>query len=200
MLSNQEPTQLQEVILRQSPPDLKLNLPLNDLKERYQSGERSFVGEDFNSSDLSGLTLIGCDFRNSNFFQTDLNKCNLDKCDFRGANLREANLRETSLKKADLSGAYLNEADLSGANLSHAILKDTNFQNVKCNRTQIRGITLPNGSKMPVPHLAKGRLDEGDLEKIRNRTLANYKRLAGLIVVSIIVLFLEWVNRTLNLL
>ena len=105
MLSNQEQTQLQEVILRQSPPDLKLNLPLNDLKERYESGERSFVGEDFNSSDLSGLTLIGCDFCNSNFFQTDLNKCNLDKCDFRGANLREANLRETSLKKADLTGS-----------------------------------------------------------------------------------------------
>ncbi len=89
----------------------------NQLKQRYDKGDRSFQKADLSGVDLSGLDLREADFRGADLYGTQFMDSLLGRADFsEGTNLGYA-----KLNGADLSGANLSGANLEGASLERAI-------------------------------------------------------------------------------
>ena len=104
-----------------------------EIKHRYEVGERNFANYNLHEINLTGLNLSGINFKNS-----DLSFANLEKADLSGANLSNCNLKCANLKGANLTGAILSESDLSfsklnGANLHKVHGKNANFQEAHLN-------------------------------------------------------------------
>jgi uncharacterized protein YjbI with pentapeptide repeats len=97
---------------------------ISELLERYQNGERYFVGCDFDDRI--------CDFRDLNLQEINLSKSFIAG-DFRGANLSKADLSNSNLKtcdfrKANLNGASFEKSALCATYFDEAIFENTNFE------------------------------------------------------------------------
>jgi uncharacterized protein YjbI with pentapeptide repeats len=94
-----------------------------DLQERYDSGERKFVG----------INLRGVNLRNAY-----LNRANLENADLRDADLTLANLGGANLKGADLTGATLESTNLFAAyyDLKTKLPKEINPENYRMIRAE----------------------------------------------------------------
>lgn len=89
----------------------------NQLKQRYNEGDRSFQKADLSGVDLSGLDLREADFRGADLYGTQFMDSLLCRADFsEGTNLGYAKLNGTDLSEANLIGA-----NLEGASLERAI-------------------------------------------------------------------------------
>lgn len=89
----------------------------NQLKQRYDEGDRSFQNTDLSGVDLSGLDLREADFRGADLYGTQFMDSLLCQANFsEGTNLGYA-----KLNGADLSGANLSSANLEGSSLERAI-------------------------------------------------------------------------------
>ncbi len=86
----------------------------NELRQRYDEGDRSFQKADLSGVDLSGLDLREADFRGADLYGTQFMDSLLCRADFSEG---------TNLGYAKLNGADLSEANLSGANLEGASLE-----------------------------------------------------------------------------
>lgn len=84
------------------------------LKQRYESGDRTFQKLDLSGADLSGVDLRDADFRGSDFYGARLMDSLLNRVNFS---------ENTNLAYTDLSGADLSESNLCGANLEGANLE-----------------------------------------------------------------------------
>jgi WD40 repeat protein len=89
-----------------------------ELRARYNSGQRNFQGidlqeENFTWTDLSGVDLSDANLRGVNFSAATL----------KDALLKQANLTFANLSRVDLTGATLCGANLEGVNLSDAHLE-----------------------------------------------------------------------------
>jgi hypothetical protein len=94
----------------------------NQLKQRYDEGDRNFQKADLSGVDLSGLDLREANFRGADLYGTKLMDSLLCRADFSGgANLEYANLRGADLSEANLSGANFAGASLDGAIAQGAI-------------------------------------------------------------------------------
>jgi len=94
---------------------------------------RSLVGANLESCNLSGRDLIGVDLaganlRGANLGLAKLVNANLSGADLRNADLSSANLTGAELRNADLRAANLNYADVSGADLTGANLTGSSGQ------------------------------------------------------------------------
>lgn len=123
---------------RQTYPDVQAFEP--DLHEAYLC-EADLSGIDFHDADLTEANLQQADLRHANLHNTDFRHANLQNADLsdanlsrarlHGAELRGAKLCRANLAEADLSNADLRGADLLGADLTKAILKHTQFDEIK---------------------------------------------------------------------
>jgi Pentapeptide repeats (8 copies) len=86
----------------------------NQLKQRYESGDRTFRKLDLSGAELSGIDLRDADFSGSDLYGAKLMDSLLNRANFSD---------RTNLAYADLSGANLSEANLIGANLEGANLE-----------------------------------------------------------------------------
>jgi uncharacterized protein YjbI with pentapeptide repeats len=138
-----------------------------ELKVRYQAGER-----DFSSCELSGVVLSGANLsdvildganlsyailRGANLSHAQLRKANLD-----GADLYEAILDEATLKEANLEGALLDGASAQGANFRHAGLRDAHLSAVKMQNADLRGADLRRVNLLKA-NLCQARLEQAYL-------------------------------------
>ena len=87
-------------------------MDVEELRQRYNDGERDFSGIELRDVDLSGIHLSYVIFHKAKLINVDLSKSNLSKAD---------------LSEADLTGSNLNDAELEAANLRNAILTNTNL-------------------------------------------------------------------------
>ena len=87
-------------------------MDVEELRQRYNDGERDFSGIELRDVDLRGIHLSNVIFHKAKLINVDLSKSNLSKAD---------------LSEADLTGSNLNDAELEAANLSNAILTNTNL-------------------------------------------------------------------------
>ena len=101
-----------------------------ELRRRYEAGERDFRGLDLSGIELFG-TFVEADFSDVNF------QClEIDRCSFRGCDLSGADLTRSCLDNVNLGGAWLEDAILCDASLLYAkgelaILKGANFRGAK---------------------------------------------------------------------
>lgn len=86
----------------------------NQLKQRYDEGDRNFQKADLSGVDLSGLDLREADFRGADLYGTQFMESLLCRADFSEG---------TNLGYAKLDGADLSEANLSGSNLEGATME-----------------------------------------------------------------------------
>jgi hypothetical protein len=115
-----------------------------ELKRRYDAGERDFRGADLRGANLEGANLSFARLQGANLRDANLRGANLRYALLRGANLRyallrganlkgayleRANLRYAYLYRADPRDANLEGADLKGACLSYANLRNANLKN-----------------------------------------------------------------------
>lgn len=108
-----------------------------ELRQRYQAGERDFAGIHFYNVDLSRIYLARANLQGSKFIQTNLNDADftwadLSNADFSGSNLcyadfDEAILRNAIFLDADLNRAELIGADLTGVDLTQALNVSTTY-------------------------------------------------------------------------
>jgi uncharacterized protein YjbI with pentapeptide repeats len=98
-----------------------------ELVERYNKGERDFMG-----ADLQGTYLE----------DAHLQYANLQYADLKGASLQYANLRHANLRWADLRGAILDGADLQGAHLQFAKLEGTDLHEANLEGANLQGAHL----------------------------------------------------------
>lgn len=99
---------------------------ISELLERYENGERDFVGCDFydQTYDLRNLNLKGinlsetfifADFRRANLRNANFYRANVKSCDFRGADLTNAVFKDAAIDFALFEGAKFNNTDIEGA-------------------------------------------------------------------------------------
>jgi hypothetical protein len=105
-----------------------------ELKRRYNVGERDFQGADLQGADLrrvdlSYVCLQGANLRKASLQDANLESANLRDVDLQGACLQGANLQDANLEGAYLKNAYLPSAYLQGTNLQNANLYGANLQN-----------------------------------------------------------------------
>ncbi|GDX33098.1 hypothetical protein LBMAG15_20330 [Actinomycetes bacterium] len=101
--------------------------PTPDPATRNCNLNRSLVGANLESCDLSrrdliGVDLAGANLRGANLSSAKLVNANLSGADLRSADLSSANLTGADLRNADLRAANLNFAGVDGADLTGANL------------------------------------------------------------------------------
>ena len=109
---------------------------------RWKASHHSMGTLDLSSADLSGMTLNGADFSNTDLRWALLHESNCDSCLFRnadlmGANLRQARLIGADLREVDLRWAHLIETDMRDADLKGALLQGATML-----KTDLRGADL----------------------------------------------------------
>ncbi|NIM15051.1 MAG: hypothetical protein GTO45_24070 [Candidatus Aminicenantes bacterium] len=87
------------------------------LKERYQKGDRDFLGISLEGEELTNTDLVGANFNGANF-----NGIKLDKVNFQNTSLREADFTETKIIEVDFGAA-----DLSGARFPNSFNERFNY-------------------------------------------------------------------------
>jgi hypothetical protein len=93
-----------------------------ELKQRYNAGERDFRCASLYCADLRDAVLQGADLRDANLIYADLQDADLRGANLGYACLQDADLRGANLEGAELQGAYLKRANLQGANLQNTCL------------------------------------------------------------------------------
>lgn len=131
-------------------------MQIQDLLDRYQTGERNFAHVDLSGANLSGFNLRDVDFTGVNLTGANLNWAFLSRAQLTGACLRRATLRS-----ATLTSANLNQAILSGANLSKADLRLAQLQGADLNWAVLQEADLSGAD------LQGAKLDRGDLERAK---------------------------------
>jgi hypothetical protein len=154
---------------------IKNTITVEELKKRYENGERDFSCIVLTNADLPNLQLKGIILRNANLSYCDLSCIDLENADISNADLtwsslRLANLRNAVLKnaklrwilfdttnldsadltKTDLGWARIDNTNLTTANLSEAILDWTSLNSV---RSDVRQLSKTNFSTIEMNHV-----------------------------------------------
>jgi uncharacterized protein YjbI with pentapeptide repeats len=128
----------------------KLSDNLANQKTRELCISRIGANEDFISSDLSGLNLIGVNLSAAILAGANLNATNLTQTDLENSNLVNVQAIQTDFTKANLSGACIE---------NWAITSETVFTDAICSH-----IYLDSAKKERQP--ASGSFEQGDFEKL----------------------------------
>ncbi|GGM16474.1 pentapeptide repeat-containing protein [Dactylosporangium sucinum] len=91
---------------------------VNELRKRYDNGERTFWYAELDGADLRGTNLEGVSFYCSSLIGVNMDNLNLTHVQLKGANLSGATMRGVDLVSSDSIGADFRDVDLSGSNLT----------------------------------------------------------------------------------
>ncbi|NBO29743.1 MAG: pentapeptide repeat-containing protein, partial [Synechococcaceae bacterium WB6_1A_059] len=112
---------------------------LEQLREQWLAGRRSFQGLELVDTDFADLNLGGADLRGSCFRASRFGHGQLNAVNLSGAFLQEALLWGADLSDCIAEASFWQEADLSGARLQRA-----NFRAAYLHRACLRGVIAPN--------------------------------------------------------
>ncbi len=119
------------------------SIDVEELLERYATGERDFSEITINGSDeLYRANLSGINLSKSSVGEIFMEGSNLSGANLRGTQLGQTCLRDTNLRGADLTGADLRHANLNGANLTSANLTDASLQGATMQRVNLTDANL----------------------------------------------------------
>lgn len=110
----------------------KNTITVDQLLQKYASGQR-----DFSKISLRGVDLKDADLRYINLREADLSHSDLSNAILYGANLEKANINFIKLNRAKLEGAFL-----SGATIACAILNDANLNDADLRKTRLDAAIL----------------------------------------------------------
>ncbi|MGB5711886.1 MAG: pentapeptide repeat-containing protein [Waterburya sp.] len=115
----------------------KNTLTVNELQQRYASGERNFE-----KISLRGVSLKDADLRYINLKEADLSNSDLSCAILYGANLEKAKINFIKLNRAKLEGAFLYGARIACASLIDANLSDVDLRKTSLDAAILRGAIL----------------------------------------------------------
>jgi hypothetical protein len=104
--------------VRQALHDSRLKISADEIRQRYEAGERNFAWVDLSHADLKCIYLKGADLSGADLQHARLGP-NPETPSI-GSNLEAVNLSGANLSNTDLTGVNLSYANLSGANLRYA--------------------------------------------------------------------------------
>jgi hypothetical protein len=139
-----------------------------ELKRRYNAGERDFQGVNPKGANL-GFALLQCaDLQCADLPGANLKGAYLERANLKGAHLERANLERASLycadfQGADLQGANLQGADLRRANLGFALLQGADLRRAYLGYARLQGANL-QGAKLKGAYLERANLQSANLE------------------------------------
>ena len=141
--------------------NLEPAISAEDFWQRYNEGERDFVGINLAGVDLSEKTLDShvC-LSQANLSNANLAKANLTQVNLIGANLQGANLNSTNLHSADLI-----EVNLSGANLTQATLYCARLINANLSQANLSEAKLDQAN-LTVAKLCRANLTQASLHNV----------------------------------
>lgn len=95
---------------------------MQNIKEKYKTGQRYFINLDLNSSDkLTGLMLVDTIFDNCcfsvDFSQTDFTNSRFTNCNLKGSNFSQCDLTNTIFENCELENAEFRNAKIDGTSL-----------------------------------------------------------------------------------
>ncbi len=119
-------------------------ISLQELKDRYEKGERDFSDTDIRMNQFDNMNLSGCNFSGSNLSFSSFRSANLNGCNFTGANVEWSNFSRANLDNTDFSGAKAwyscyNDATIKDAVFTNADMSYSLFLNVEKNYKDITG-------------------------------------------------------------
>ncbi len=125
-------------------------IPLQEVVERYQAGERNFAGIGLYSqasrmlkdADLSGINLSGADLSQIKLEKTNLSGACLRGTDFVYSDLRSVNLSHADLSHANLRCCYWINVDFSHACMARAVLFESELTDANLFGTNLEAIIL----------------------------------------------------------
>lgn len=144
---------------------------------RYENGDRSFVGINLTGADLTKKSPNGVNLSRANLIQVNLSGTDWSNEKLRGANLVQADLNNTNLSGANLQEAILDDAflfqaqlesadfykaSLKGANLTEADLSNANFTSADLRAADLTNANLENAC-LANANLAGAILDNANL-------------------------------------
>lgn len=116
---------------------LMVLMDANQVLEEYRKGRRDFSSIRLANANLSGVSLAGIIFNNSNLTATsfmhsdmsnaDFSNCHLSRCTFSGAILKGTNFQNADLSYANFKGAYFEATTFNSANLMWAHLCESDL-------------------------------------------------------------------------
>ena len=125
-------------MIRQSTVNSTKNtFTVEELQQRYASGQRNFA-----KISLRGVSLKGADLRYINLKEADLSNSDLSDAILYGANLEKANINFIKLNQAKLDGAFLYGARIACASLIDANLSDVDLRKTSLDAAILRGAIL----------------------------------------------------------
>jgi len=113
-----------------------------EVLNRYEAGERDFMGILLTEANLSGVNLSEANFSGANLCVANLSGANLQGADLSKAKLNVARLSGCNLTKANFNRAILNVANLVRADLSGASLIQTGLIRAELIRAQLSNANL----------------------------------------------------------
>lgn len=114
----------------------------------------------FDRANLTAACLTDADLHDANLRRVDLRQADLRGADLSGANLERANLQYADLRDANLSGASLCFANLADAIMDGALVEDADFQGVRIDSVNLRGVVF---HAPPKPNLYRPLPDSCDV-------------------------------------
>ncbi|MDQ2098085.1 MAG: pentapeptide repeat-containing protein [Tychonema bourrellyi B0820] len=138
--------------------------------QRYNQGERDFMGVNLAGVNLSGKSLGGVNLSSANLCGAELSKAYL-----LGANLSEANLSHANLHKANLESSNLDKAQLLNANLSEVNLLYANLSEANLSGLNLSDVNLSQGMNLSRANLSNANLTGLNLRQsqLMNADLSN---------------------------
>jgi uncharacterized protein YjbI with pentapeptide repeats len=136
---------------------------VNEIQQRYRSGQRNFEKVNFSGLNLQGIQLEGVNLAQAKLEGTNLEGANLTGANLKLANLTDCNLQGACLDKVDFRGANLTEADLDRASANEANFARATLTNVSFNETKLVKALLIKGVDLSGVYLIDADLSGADL-------------------------------------
>ncbi|MDJ1183124.1 pentapeptide repeat-containing protein [Roseofilum casamattae] len=114
----------------------------DEVLNRYETGDRDFMGILLPEANLSGVNLSEANFSGANLCVANLSGANLQGADMSKAKLNVARLSGCNLTKTNFNRAILNVANLVRANLSGASLIQAGLIRAELIRAQLNNANL----------------------------------------------------------
>ncbi|ELS00387.1 putative low-complexity protein [Xenococcus sp. PCC 7305] len=112
-------------------------LTVDELQQRYASGQRNF-----DKISLRGVSLKNADLRYISLKEADLSNSDLSDATLYGANLKKANINFIKLDRAKLDGAFFHGSNIACSSLIAASLRDVDLRKASLDAAILRGATL----------------------------------------------------------
>ncbi|MEG4850121.1 pentapeptide repeat-containing protein [Microcoleus sp. B5-D4] len=153
--------------------NLEPAISAEEFLQRYNQGERDFVGVNLagvnlSRQSLSEVNLNSANFRGAELSETKLSIINLSEANLCHANFHKAHISSANLEKAQLLNANLSEATLHSVNLSEANLSGVNLSiahlllGISFNRANLSKANLM-GLNLRKSHLTNADLSNANL-------------------------------------